>query len=160
MFSDEMVKTFERILSRYPVKRSALIPILHEVQARDGYLSQEALAEVAQYLELHPVEVAETATFYDLLNLRPVGKYQILFCHNLSCALVGAERLLAHLERALGIKAGETTPDGLFTLRRMECLASCGTAPVMQVNGEYYENLTEAKVDQILNGLRQRGKAT
>ncbi len=156
MFSDEMVATFERILGRYPVKRSALIPILHEVQVRDGYLSQEALAEVAQYLGLHPVEVAETATFYDLLRLRPVGKYEILFCHNLSCSLLGAERLLAHLERALGIKVGETTPDGLFTLRRMECLASCGTAPVMQVNGEYYENLTEAKVDQILTGLRQR----
>ena len=159
-FSDEMVKTFERILSRYPVKRSALIPILHEVQAGDGYLSQEALAEVATYLGLHPVEVAETASFYDLLNLQPVGRYQVLFCHNLSCTLVGGERILAHLERALGITAGETTPDGLFTLRRMECLASCGTAPVMQVNGEYYENLTEAKVDQILNSLRQPAKAT
>ncbi len=159
MFSDEMVKTFERIVSRYPVKRSALIPILHEVQARDGYLTHAAMAAVAQYLGLHPVEVAETATFYDLLNLRPVGKYQILFCHNLSCTLVGAERVLAHLERALGIRVGETTPDGLFTLKRMECLASCGTGPAMQVNGEYYENLSEAKVDEILNSLRQRAKA-
>ena len=156
MFSDEMVETFEGILSRYPVKRSALIPILHEVQARDGYLTPEALAEVARYLGLHPVEVAETATFYDLLNLQPVGKYQILFCHNLSCTLVGAERVLAHLERALGIRAGETTPDGLFTLRRMECLAACGAAPVLQVNGEYYEHVTEAKVDQIVSNLRQR----
>jgi len=160
MFSDEMVKTFEQILSRYPVKRSALIPILHEVQARDGYLTQEAMAEVAQYLGLHPVEVVETATFYDLLNLRPVGKYQILFCHNLSCTLVGAERVLAHLERTLGIRVGETTPDGLFTLKRMECLASCGTAPVMQVNGEYHESLTEAKVDQIVSSLRQRAAAS
>ena len=156
MFSDEMLETFEVILSRYPVKRSALIPILHEVQARDGYLTPEALAEVARYLGLHPVEVAETATFYDLLNLQPVGKYQILFCHNLSCTLVGAERVLAHLERALGIRAGETTPDGLFTLRRMECLAACGAAPVLQVNGEYYEHVTEAKVDQIVSNLRQR----
>ena len=160
MFSDEMVKTFEQILSRYPVKRSALIPILHEVQARDGYLTQEAMAEVAQYLGLHPVEVVETATFYDLLNLRPVGKYQILFCHNLSCTLVGAERVLAHLGRTLGIRVGETTPDGLFTLKRMECLASCGTAPVMQVNGEYHESLTEAKVDQIVSSLRQRAAAS
>ncbi len=159
-FSDEIVKTFEEILGRYPVKRSALIPILHEVQARDGYVTPEALAEVARYLELHPVEVAETATFYDLLNLQPVGRYQILFCHNLSCTLVGAERVLAHLERTLGIRVGETTPDGLFTLRRMECLAACGTAPVMQVNGEYYEHLTGAKVDQIVSSLRQRAVRT
>ncbi len=160
MFSDEMVKTFEEILGRYPVKRSALIPILHEVQARDGYLTQEALEEVARYLGLHPMEVAETASFYDLLHLRPVGRFEILYCHNLSCTLGGGERVLAHLEKALGITAGETTPDGLFTLRRMECLASCGTAPVMQVNGEYYENLTEARVEQILAELRQRAAGT
>ena len=160
MFSAETLKTFEEILSRYPVKRSALIPILHEVQARDGYLAQEAMAEVARYLGLHPVEVAETATFYDLLNLQPVGRYRIFFCQNLSCTLRGAERVLAHLERALGIRAGQTTPDGLFTLKRMECLASCGTAPVMQVNGTYYENLTEAKVDEILGGLRRRAQGT
>ncbi len=157
MFSDEMLQTFDQIVARYPVKRSALIPILHEVQHRLGYLTQEAMVEVARYLDLHPVEVAETASFYDLLNLRPVGKYQILFCHNLSCTLLGAERILAHLQKTLGITAGETTPDGLFTLKRMECLASCGTAPAMQVNGEFYENLTEARVDEILDGLRRRG---
>ena len=155
MFSDEMLKTFDQIAAHYPVKRSALIPILHEVQAREGYLTQDAMAAVARYLDLHPVEVAETASFYDLLSLRPVGKHVILFCHNLSCTLLGAERVLAHLERRLAIRAGETTPDGLFTLKRMECLASCGTAPVMQVNGEYCENLNEAKVDEILSRLRQ-----
>lgn len=159
MFPPEMLQTFDGIAARYPVKRSALIPILHEVQAHLGHLSLEALEGVARYLGLHPVEVAETATFYDLLNLRPAGRYQILFCHNLSCTLGGAERILAHLERRLGIRAGETTADGVFTLRRMECLASCGTAPVMQVNGEYHENLSEAKVDQILDALRQRGGA-
>ena len=157
MFSDETLKTFDGIVARYPVRRSALIPILHEVQNSLGYLTQDAMVEVARYLGLHPVEVAETASFYDLLNLQPVGKYQILFCHNLSCTLLGAERLLTHLQKRLGIQAGETTPDGLFTLKRMECLASCGTAPVMQVNGTFYENLTEAKVDGILDGLRQRG---
>jgi len=157
MFSDETIQTFERIVARYPVKRSALIPILHEVQGRLGYLTPEAMVEVARYLGLHPVEVAETASFYDLLNLRPVGKHQIFFCHNLSCTLLGAERILAHVQKTLGIGTGETTPDGLFTLKRMECLASCGTAPVMQVNGEFYENLTEAKVDEILDGLRRRG---
>ena len=157
MFPDETLKTFDQIVARYPVKRSALNPILHEVQSRLGYLTQEAMVEVAGYLGLHPVEVAETASFYDLLNLRPVGKYQILFCHNLSCTLLGAERILAHLERTLGITSGETTPDGLFTLKRMECLASCGTAPAMQINGEFYENLTEARVDEILDGLRRRG---
>lgn len=155
MFSDETMKTFDTIAARYPVKRSALIPILHEVQAREGYLTQDAMAAVARYLGLHPVEVVETASFYDLLNLRPVGKHVILFCHNLSCTLLGAERVLAHLERRLGVRAGETTPDGLFTLKRMECLASCGTAPVMQVDGEYYESLNEAKVDEILSRLRQ-----
>jgi NADH-quinone oxidoreductase subunit E len=157
MFTNQTLKTFEQILSRYPVKRSALIPILHEVQARDGYLTQEAMTDVARYLDLHPVEVAETASFYDLLHLHPVGRYQILFCHNLSCTLLGAERILAHLEKRLGIRAGETTPDGLFTLKRMECLAACGIAPMMQVNGAYYGNLTEAQVDQILDDLRRQG---
>jgi NADH-quinone oxidoreductase subunit E len=157
MFSDEMLKTFDRIVARYPVKRSALIPILHEAQARHGHLTPEAMEAVATYLGLHPVEVAETASFYDLLHLRPVGKHVIHFCHNLSCTLLGAERVLAHLERRLGIRTGETTPDGLFTLRRMECLASCGTAPVMQVDGEYHENLTEDKVDEIVNRLRGQG---
>ncbi len=156
MLSDETVKKFDQIVARYPVKRSALIPILHEVQAQEGYLTQDAMLAVAGYLDLHPVEVAETASFYDLLHLRPVGKYVLLFCHNLSCTLVGAERVLAHLERRLGIRAGETTPDGLFTLRRMECLASCGTAPVMLVNGEYHENLTEATVDELLDRLRRK----
>jgi len=156
MFAEETLKTFEQIVARYPVKRSALIPILHEVQARHGYLTQGAMAAVAEYLGLHPVEVAETASFYDLLHLRPVGRHLILFCHNLSCTLLGAERVLAHLERRLGIRVGETTPDGLFTLRRMECLASCGTAPVMQVNGEYHENLTEAMVDEIVDRLRRQ----
>lgn len=157
MFPQDLLETFDRIAARYPVKRSALIPILHEVQDRLGYLTPEAMAAVAGYLGLHPVEVAETASFYDLLNLRPAGKYQILFCHNLSCTLLGGERILAHLERRLGIRAGESTSDGLFTLKRMECLAACGGAPAMQVNGEYYEHLTEARVDQILDDLRRRG---
>jgi NADH-quinone oxidoreductase subunit E len=157
-FSDEMIRTFEGIVGRYPVKRSALIPILHEVQARDGFLTPEAMVEVARYLGLHAMEVAETASFYDLLYLRPVGKHVIHFCHNLSCTLRGAERVLAHLERTLAIREGETTPDGLFTLKRMECLAACGGAPAMQVDGEYYERVTEAQADEIVARLRRQGQ--
>ena len=156
-FPDEMLQAFDRIVGRYPVRRSALIPILHEVQRRDGYLTQEAMVEVANYLGLHAVEVAETASFYDLLHLRPVGKHMIHVCHNLSCTLLGAERIVHHLEKRLGIHAGETTPDKRFTLNRMECLAACGGGPAMQVDGAYYEGLTEAKVDEILERYRRQG---
>lgn len=149
-----MKEKSQAILRRYPDKRSALLPILHLIQEEQGRLSDEAMVAVAELLGLKPVEVREVATFYTMFNFRPVGRYHIQVCHNLSCSLLGAESLIAHLEERLQIRAGETTPDNLFTLIKVECLGSCGTAPVMQINGDYYENLSKEKVDVILESLR------
>ncbi len=154
MISDETKKQFDDLVKRYPEKRSALIPILHEVQAEVGYLSPEAIEWVAVYLGLSPADVMSVASFYDMLNLEPVGKHMIYVCQNLSCALLGAEGLIHHLESRLGIRMGETTPDGLITLKRMECLASCGTAPAIQIDGIYYERMTTQKLDDLLDKLR------
>lgn len=154
MISDEAVKRFNEVVKRYPEKRSALIPILHEVQAEVGYLSPAAIEWVAGFLGLSPADVMSVASFYDMLNLEPVGKHMIYVCQNLSCSLLGAEHLIRHLENRLGIRMGETTPDGLVTLKRMECLASCGTAPAMQVDGIFYERMTPQKLDELLEKLR------
>ena len=142
-------------MARYPEKRSALIPLLHEVQAEVGYLSPEAVAWVAGYLELSPADVLSVASFYDMLHLEPVGKHLIYVCQNLTCALRGSERLIRHLETTLGIRMGETTPDGKITLRRMECLASCGTAPSIQVDGVYHHQVTPDALDALLADLRR-----
>lgn len=136
------------------MKRSALLPILSLIQKEKGHLANDAIEEVAEFLGLTPVEVREVATFYTMFNLKPGGKYHIQVCNNLSCSLLGAEYLIGYLEERLQIRVGETTPDHLFTLTTVECLGSCGTAPVMQVNEEYYENLTKEKVDAILEKLR------
>jgi NADH-quinone oxidoreductase subunit E len=154
MISDERQQRFDDLVRRYPEKRSALIPILHEVQAEVGYLSPEAIEWVAAYLGLSPADVMSVASFYDMLNLEPVGKHMIYVCQNLSCALLGAERLIRHLESTLGIRMGETTPDGLISLKRMECLASCGTAPAIQIDGTFYEKMTPKKLDHLLERLR------
>jgi NADH-quinone oxidoreductase subunit E len=154
MISDGRKQRFDELVKRYPERRSALIPILHEVQAEVGYLSPEAIAWVAAYLTLSPADVMSVASFYDMLHLEPVGKHMIYVCQNLTCSLLGAERMIRHLEDRLGIRMGETTPDGLISLKRMECLASCGTAPAIQINGIFYERVTLQKLDELLEKLR------
>src|SRR5574342_498660 len=138
MISEETRKRFDELVKRYPEKRSVLIPMLHEVQAAVGYLSPEAIEWVAGYLGLSPADVMSVASFYDMLHLEPIGKHMIYVCQNLTCTLLGAEKLIRHLEARLGIRMGETTADGKITLKRMECLASCGTAPSIQVDGVYH----------------------
>jgi len=154
MIADETQKRLDDLVARYPEKRSALIPILHEVQAETGYLSPEVIAWVAGYLGLSPADVMSVASFYDMFNLESVGRHMIYVCQNLSCSLLGAERLIRQLEDRLGIRIGETTPDGLITLKRMECLASCGTAPAIQIDGIFYERLTPERLDELLEKLR------
>jgi NADH-quinone oxidoreductase subunit E len=154
MISDETMQRFDQLVRRYPEKRSALIPMLHEVQAEVGYLSPEAIEWVAGYLGLSPADVMSVASFYDMLHLEPVGKHLIYVCQNLTCSLLGAERLIHHLENKLGIRMGETTPDGLISLKRMECLASCGTAPAIQIDGIFHERMTPQKLDDLLERLR------
>jgi len=141
-------------ISHYPVKRSAVLPLLWIAQRTWGWLPPAALRLVAGTLELDEPEVFGVATFYTMFNLKPVGRHHLQVCMTLSCSLMGADRLFHHLERRLGIGHGETTPDGRFTLRRVECLAACGGGPCMQVNLDYYENLDEAGVDAILEKLK------
>jgi NADH-quinone oxidoreductase subunit E len=155
MISETKRQQFDELVARYPEKRSALIPLLHEVQAEVGYLSPEAVAWVAEYLGLSPADVMSVASFYDMLHLEPVGKHLIYVCQNLTCALRGSERLIRHLETTLGIRMGETTPDGRITLKRMECLASCGTAPSIQVDGIYHHEVTPDALDALLADLRR-----
>jgi len=154
-FSEKARKEIAEILTHYPDKRSAMLPVLNLAQAEFGYISQDVMALVADLLDLTPPKVYEVLTFYTLLNEKPVGQYLIQLCRTLQCALAGSENILDHLQQKLGIRAGETTADGMFTLRTVECLASCGTAPAVQINGAYYENLTREKMDRILDELRR-----
>ena len=141
-------------LSRYPVKRSAVLPVLWIAQREFGWLPPAALRLVADAVGLPEAEVFGIATFYTMFNLKPVGRHHLQVCMTLSCSLMGADRLFRHLERKLGVGHAETTPDGRFTLRRVECLAACGGGPCMQVNFDYHENLDEARVDALLETLR------
>ena len=142
-----------------PARRARLLTALYIAQEQEGYLSAQALKRVAERLDVPEAEVFGTASFYMLFRTQPAGHYLIQVCTGLSCYLVdGAERLMDYLERKLGIEAGETTPDGLFTLETVQCLASCGTAPAMRVNDELYENLTTEKVDILIDQLRERAE--
>jgi len=149
----------EAKFSQYPDKRSVLLPALWIAQNEIGYLSEPAMIDVAELLDLTPVQVHDVATFYTMYNLRPVGRFHIQICKTLSCALVGAGRLIDHLKSKLGIDLGEVTPDGLFSLKLVECLASCGSGPMMQINEDYYEYLTPERVDRILEDLRREGRS-
>lgn len=157
MLQDKYKDEIEQILSRYPVKRSALIPLLYVAQRDKGYVSEEAMTEIAALLKLTPPQVYETITFYTMFNLKPVGKFHIQVCKSLMCALVGSDTVIGWIKSKLGIGPGETTTDGLFTLSAVECLASCGTAPMMQINDDYYERLTEERLDRILADLKATG---
>jgi NADH-quinone oxidoreductase subunit E len=156
--SAEREKSLASILGRYPNKMAACIPVMHLAQEQnDGWLSEAAIAWVAARLELSTSHVLGVATFYSLFNLEPVGTHQLWVCRTLSCALNGSDAILKHCERRLGIHPGQTTSDGKFSLRTAECLASCGTGPMMQVNRDYHEDLTPEKVDAILDELRTGG---
>ena len=160
MLRDKHQQEIADILSRYPVKRSALIPLLYLAQREQGYITEASMTEIAGLLKLTPSQVYETATFYTMLNLKKVGTFHIQVCKSLMCALVGSDTVIGWIKTKLGIAPGETTADGLFTLTAVECLAACGTAPMMQINDAYYERLTEEKVDRILADLRTAGTST
>ncbi len=156
-FSDASMALVQKIVKRYPEGRqkSALLPVLHLAQAEfGGWLSPETMDYVASILNLKPIEVYEVASFYTMYNLRPVGKCLLEVCRTGPCMLRGSDDIIEYLEEKLGIKDGETTPDGMFTLKTVECLASCGTAPMMQVGQHYMEDLTCEKLDGILDDLQ------
>ena len=144
----------EEVAGRYPNRRSAIMPALYLAQAENAALSGDVLLEVADVLDVPEIWVYELATFYDMFHTEPVGTFHIHVCTNVSCLLLEAEGIVAHLESRLGIERGDTTPDGLFTLSTAECLGSCDTAPVMQVNYAFHENLSERRIDEILEKLR------
>ena len=152
--SEERERELTTILSRYPNKMAACIPALHLCQdANENWVSPEVIDFVARRLDLSPAHVKGVVTFYSLFNETKPGKHQVWVCRTLSCALRGSGELIEHCEKRLGVHLGETTKDGKITLRTAECLASCGTAPVMQVDKTYHENLSVESVDRILDGL-------
>jgi NADH-quinone oxidoreductase subunit F len=151
-FTPERKARFDEVLKRYPVKRSAILPALFLAQDQVGYLSTEAIEYVASLLELTPAQVHDTATYYTMFRYKPQGKTHIEVCTNLSCALRGADELIASTCRKLGVREGQTSADGNFVVTRVECLAACGGAPAVQVNGEWLENAGEADIDRVLAG--------
>ncbi len=152
----DLKEKIEDIVGRYPNRRSAIMPALYLAQKKYGALSGEVLRGVADILDVPEIWVYELATFYDMFHTEPVGKFHLELCTNVSCLLLEAEKLVAHLESTLGIERGGTTSDGLFTLSAVECLGSCDTAPVMQVNHVFHENLSAERIDEIVENLRSK----
>jgi NADH-quinone oxidoreductase subunit E len=158
-FSEEKLKKVDEIIARYPAgkQKSAILPVLHLAQDEfGGWLSVETMDYVAVLLKLEPIEVYEVATFYSMYNLKPVGRYVFEVCQTGPCMIRGCEGIIEHIKKRLGIAVGETTPDGMFTLKTAECLGACGYAPMMLLGKYFRENLTPEKVDQIIDECRQK----
>jgi len=153
-FSAQALQKISAIIGRYPHKQSAVVPVLYVAQEEFGHLSTEAVDCVAKLMEIPAARLYGIASFYSMLHMKPVGRHHIQVCRTLPCALQGSDKIIEFLKNRLAIGPGETTPDGKITLTAVECLASCGTAPVMQINDEYYENLSEEKIEKILGFLK------
>ncbi len=153
----DSIREIKERAAKYPHRKSAILPALTIACRQVGHLNNAIYHEIANAINVPYVEVAEAATFYTMFPKEPVGKHLIQVCHNISCALMGADSLVEYLEKKLQIKKGETTRDNLFTIISVECLGSCATAPMMQINQDFHENLTPQKVDKILEGLKVKG---
>jgi NADH-quinone oxidoreductase subunit E len=153
-FSPETLKKFEETVSRYPKKEAAMLPVLYLAQQEFGYLSPQAIDYVAKLMDQSPARVHGVVSFYTMFSMKPIGRHHIQVCRTLSCALGGAGKITDFIKKKLAIELGQTTADGRFTLSEVECLASCGTAPMMQINDDYYENLNEENVTEILDSLK------
>ena len=147
------------IIGRYPLPKSALIPLLHLAQQQDGHVTDDAMEHIAELVGVTPAEVVGTCSFYEMFKREPVGKYLVNVCTNISCMLVGGEELLHHLEERLGIRPGSTTPDGLFTLEDVECIAACTEAPCLTVNYRYFHRISPDEADRLLDDLRAGRRA-
>jgi len=156
ILSAEAIKAMQVRTARYPIRRSGILPALTITNREVGHLNDDVYQEIAKAIRVPVLEVAEAASFYTMFPKQPVGKYLIQVCHNISCALLGADSLVGYLEQKLDIRKGETTPDNLFTLITVECLGSCATAPMMQINEDYFENLSRQRVDKILEELKSK----
>jgi NADH-quinone oxidoreductase subunit E len=153
-FSPDNLQTALEIVSRYPVAKSATIPLLHLAQEQDGYVADDAMEHIAELVGTTPAQVLGTCSFYEMFKREPVGTYLVNICTNIACQIMGGEELLHHAEHTLGIKAGSTTPDGLFTIEDVECIAACTEAPCLQVNYRYRHKITLEEFDQLIEDLR------
>ena len=156
LINEDSKKEIDRWVNKYPQgqQKSAVMSALRILQDQNrGFLTEDLMDAIAEYLEMPAIAVYEVATFYSMYELEPVGKHKICVCTNISCMLCGSDTVVGHLSKKLGIKLGETTIDGRFTLKEVECLGACVNAPVIQIGDKYYENLTEEKIDQVLNAL-------
>jgi NADH-quinone oxidoreductase subunit E len=156
-FSDQFEARFSEMLGHYPTKRSALVPTLLYAQDEIGFMSDEVIAELASRLDLTALEVRNVISYYSMLTTKPRGKYNVQVCTNIACMLRGGEELLDHCKQKLGIGHKGTTADGLFSLEEVECIGACSWAPAAQVNYDFHENLTNAKMDQVLDEYRKKG---
>lgn len=155
--SDTFERRFTEMLGHYPTKRSVLVPTLLYMQDELGYLTEDAIREVAQRLELTELEVRNVISYYSMLTTKPRGKYNVQVCRNISCMLCGADDVIAHVKKRLGIGHKGTTADGMFSFEEVECIGACSWAPAMQVNYDFHEKLTSEKADKILDGYRKKG---
>ena len=153
-FDREHLATAREIIARYPVPKSALIPLLHLSQEQNGYVTDEGMAHIAELLDLSPAEVLGTCSFYEMFKREPVGTYQVNVCTDIACLLTGGPELLEHAEESLGVAAGGTTDDGAITLEGVECIAACTEAPCLQANYRYFTNLTNEDFDRLVDDLR------
>jgi NADH-quinone oxidoreductase subunit E len=158
MFSEQLSKKFDKMVTNYPTKRSALVPMLLFAQDEVGYLSDEVIANLAKRVDVTELEVKNVISYYSMLHTKPMGKYHVQVCTNISCMLRGGEELLDHCKSKLGIGHKQTQPDGLFSLEEVECIGACSWAPAVQVNYDFHENLTPAKMDKVLDGYAKKAK--
>ncbi len=159
IFSSALAARFDKLVTLYPVRRSALIPMLLYAQDELGYITDAAIEEIAQRIGITPLEVRNVLSYYSLLRTKPVGKYHVQVCTNISCMLRGGNELFEHCKEHLGIGHKETTPDGVFSLEEVECIGACSWAPAVQVNYDFHDNLTADAVDAVLDQYRkQAGK--
>lgn len=156
-FSDQLEERFEKLLARYPVRRSALVPMLLYAQDEVGCLSPEVIAEIARRLELTELQVEEVIGYYSMLRHEPAGRYHIQVCTNISCMLRGGYPLYEHAQKKLGLKHKETAPDGVFSLEEVECIGACAWAPALQVNYDFYHEMTPQKFDALVEQLKKNG---
>ncbi len=158
MLSEGLKAKFDKIVARYPLKRSAIVPLLLFAQDEIGYVSDEAIEEIARRVNVRPIEVIEDISYYSMLHRAPIGKYNLQVCTNVSCLLRGGEQILEYCSKKLGIGHKQTTPDGKFSLEEVECLGACCGAPAMQVNYDFYEDLTPQKIDALVEKLSRNGR--
>ena len=155
MLSNSLKKRFDEVIGRYPLKRSAIVPLLLFAQDEIGYITDEVIEEIARRVDVQPIEVIEDISYYSMLHRRPIGKYNFQVCTNVSCMLRGGEEILEYCSKKLDILHKQTTADGRFSLEEVECLGACTGAPAMQVNYDFYENLTQEKIDSLIEKLKE-----